>query len=376
MLSPPLSITLTVTSVLALLFIVAYQGQDLGLRHAPFPHAQQEPILAAFSRHRGPLPIPSRTFVISLLRRQDRREDMERLRARLNEAGDSMGEIQWSFVDALEAASPLVSNILASVRTLRTAVASKPEAIYGDREIKLPFSWPVEDESTTLNPTTFWTDTARSLRHHTIHQDSTPLTCATENLTIPTYTPELPEWKILSRNRIAVWHSHFSTVRLAESLNAREDEELETATLILEDDVDMESDVRERLREMWPALPREWDIIFLGHCWSDETLHAPIYVSSTSHTALHPSNAPLCTHAYVLSPKGLRRLLWHLSHPPFSYSRAYDRAVAWLVQSGRMTGFSVVPSVVVQRKIGSSDVMSGTGSRWKDSLADGILDRL
>jgi len=75
----------------------------------------------------------------------------------------------------------------------------------------------------------------------------------------------------------------------------------------------------------------------------------------------------------VLSRRGARRVLLHLRHAPFAYSRAVDQALAWLVRSGRLRAFSVVPPVVVQRKIASSDVMPGRGSVWKDRLFDGVL---
>lgn len=47
--------------------------------------------------------------------------------------------------------------------------------------------------------------------------------------------------------------------------------------------------------------------------------------------------------------------------------------MAWLVQSKRLKGYSLVPSVVVQSKSTRSDVMKGAGedgngSRWKDTL--------
>jgi hypothetical protein len=91
---------------------------------------------------------------------------------------------------------------------------------------------------------------------------------------------------------------------------------------------------------------------------------------------LHPSFGPKCTHAYALSKSGARRLLLHLRYPPFAYSRALDQAFAWLVQSGRIRAYSVVPSVVVQRKVGESDVMygqAGMGSRWKERLVRGVF---
>ena len=45
------------------------------------------------------------------------------------------------------------------------------------------------------------------------------------------------------------------------------------------------------------------------------------------------------------------------------------------MESGRLKGFSVVPSLVIQRKVTESDVMpgKGVGSRWKDSLTNGVF---
>src|ERR1700728_950716 len=100
-----------------------------------------------------------------------------------------------------------------------------------------------------------------------------------------------------------------------------------------------------------------------GHCWSNESTYQALpqptdhdNIRSPSTTHLHPSFAPKCTHAYALSHIGARRLLLHLLYPPFAYSRAFDQALSWLVSSRRLLSFSVVPSVVVQRKNGESDV--------------------
>jgi hypothetical protein len=109
---------------------------------------------------------------------------------------------------------------------------------------------------------------------------------------------------------------------------------------------------------------------------------------NTSHR-LHPSLSPKCTHAYALSHAGARRLLLHLQHPPFAFSRAIDQAFAWLVQSGRLKSFSVVPSLVVQRKISKSDIILAhqgpdtsertakaakfPASVWKEDLLNGVF---
>ena len=128
--------------------------------------------------------------------------------------------------------------------------------------------------------------------------------------------------------------------------------------------------------------------VLAGHCWSNES-HYPalprvpprsvrrlLPFEPRATTALHPSFAPKCTHAYALTRTGARRLLLHLRHLPFAYSRALDQAFAWLVLDGRLSAFSVVPSVVVQRKADGSDIDSGAdgmGSGWRDHLEHGVL---
>lgn len=129
-------------------------------------------------------------------------------------------------------------------------------------------------------------------------------------------------------------------------------------------------------------------IPFQGHCWSNESYYPPVTAKDVRPTnsellqeqpVLHRSFAPKCTHAYALSRTGARRLLLHLRHPLFAYSRALDQAFAWLVLSDRLKAFSVVPSVVVQRKVSGSDIdkgLEGYGSRWKETLIDGVLGTL
>ncbi|KAF8143308.1 hypothetical protein K438DRAFT_1994029 [Mycena galopus ATCC 62051] len=221
---------------------------------------------------------------------------------------------------------------MSQVRSLRQEALGKAERPL-NITIKLPFKWPSPD----IAPTSF-----RETPAPVLVPDSD-------------FKPPL--------TRIACWHSHLSAIQRA-STHARD-----KAALILEDDVDMEADIKEQLSSIWSLLPSDSDIVFLGHCWSNEP--------HTSTTLLHPSRGPLCTHAYALSPTSTKRLLLHLMHPPFAYSRAIDHALAWLVRSARLNSFSVVPSVVVQRKVGKSDVMpmagKGKESGWRDRLVHGVL---
>ncbi|KAF9490281.1 hypothetical protein BDN71DRAFT_200392 [Pleurotus eryngii] len=299
--------------------------------------------------HENTLRIAAQLFVISLPRRTDRREQMDFLRGSLG--------LHWTYIDALDAEDPLVDALLDRVR--RSRLINSNSSV---------LQWPESPHEPLFEAdVTDWID-----------PDSSPLTCALEDNIIPPYSADTPQHLILTRSRIACWHSHLTAIRqIAMSTS-------QYPSVILEDDIDMERDIRDRLHSIWHLLPEDWDIVFLGHCWSDEShyplLEHPRWQIFPSHsplnqTRIHPSNAPKCTHAYALSKKGARRLWSHLSYSPFAYSRAIDQAFAWLIVSGRLQSYSIVPSLVVQRKIEGSDIVTGTkGSRWKDSLYNGVFN--
>jgi hypothetical protein len=89
------------------------------------------------------------------------------------------------------------------------------------------------------------------------NDDPIPLTCSDEFATIRAYSPDLPEHMILTTPRMACWLSHINVMRLIAN-------EREGIAVVLEDDIDMELDIRERLGSIWARLPVEWDIVFLG----------------------------------------------------------------------------------------------------------------
>jgi GR25 family glycosyltransferase involved in LPS biosynthesis len=93
------------------------------------------------------------------------------------------------------------------------------------------------------------------------HASHDPLLCATEDNSVGTYRPDLPEWEYLTPVRIACWYSHLSVI---ESIANDESLAENDAAIVLEDDVDMERDIHTRLQHVWPQLPNDWDIVFLG----------------------------------------------------------------------------------------------------------------
>lgn len=343
------------------------------------------------------LGVASRIYVVSLLRRADRRKDMKELATSL--------DLNFTYVDAVDASDLSVATIMDRVRTLRHDLGAMSDAAarllelgYRDLPSKLPalFAWPADlqaEDVGTPAGAELWThpgillaDSLASPALTTEPQDvSTTLACHIENNFFGSVTEPTKAQYILDLPKIACWHSHMQLLR-----RIVEDED-DRPSIILEDDVNMERDIRERLHGLWSALPMDWDIVYLGHCWSDETEHpalrtvAPPWLANNQgffhslplgpmhRTSLHPASAPKCTHAYALSRQGARRLLAHLRHPPFAYSRAIDQAMSWLVRSDRLKAFSMVPPVIVQRKVDRSDLMPGNGSKWRDTLYDGIL---
>ncbi|EMD41462.1 hypothetical protein CERSUDRAFT_90028 [Gelatoporia subvermispora B] len=387
------------------------------------------------------LGIASRIYVVSLPRRTDRRVAMERLRQTL--------DVNWTYVDAVHSDDTAVGNIIEHVRNLReeleassvtgsaddiehVLISEDAEETWPSQELHWlsdpeleslvlsnsppgtsesdDWSLPVPDAENESLPDTgspyydlsgddpsIYTEPPDDENIRSSENTRHPLTCAIRNyVTGRSWVPSTPAYMILSPAKVACWFSHLQVLRLIAddtaspaTWNNTDNQSKETqnddVTIILEDDIDMERDIEERLKTVWSALPPQWDIVFLGHCWSNESTYPALPVPDINagrragdpiQTALHPSFAPKCTHAYALSRTGARRLLLHLRHPQFAYSRAYDQALAWLVLSGRLKAFSLVPSVAVQRKVDGSDIdagRSGLGSPWRESLMNGVF---
>lgn len=372
------------------------------------------------------LGIFSQVLVVSRPSRVDRRATMERLRLAL--------DIRWSYVDAISHDEPVVDSIIDCVKSVRSGTDSRifewpsdfPSGT-GDLDSSEPLPssksscFPsVLHAASTKFPSAYFssgdapvsdtlaTSVQRSRDIALSSRSAAPLTSAREDHVHGVkFTSHLPSFMLLTPARIACWYSHLTAIQQIADYghlgqhsegNQSSLRKPDDAFLILEDDVDMEQDISERLRAVWSVLPAGWDIVFLGaspllssvlhslkgvtgHCWSNESHHPALVEpnalsSSASPVALHPSFAPKCTHAYAVNPASARRLLHHLTYPPFAYSRALDQALAWLVESNRLKAFSIVPSLVVQHKGSGSDIDEGergTGSRWRDPLEHSIL---
>jgi hypothetical protein len=181
---------------------------------------------------------------------------METLRAALS--------LQWTYVDAIDAQHPAIGKILDNVREQRS-------------DTSVEFRWPSEidtlassseplDIDNWMSASTDGTSRVSSIsgassQDTSIDATPTPLVCATQDNSILPYAPTLSQYRILSPEKIACWYSHLAVIRqVAEHKNRDKN----GATIILEDDIDMEWDIRERLGAVWNLLPAQWDIVFLG----------------------------------------------------------------------------------------------------------------
>ncbi|KAH6905806.1 hypothetical protein BKA70DRAFT_459416 [Coprinopsis sp. MPI-PUGE-AT-0042] len=347
------------------------------------PSLQEIPEPLSGANKSATLGIADKIYVVSLPTREDRRSDMEYLRSQLG--------LRWTYFYGTFSRDPIIAAIYSWVRRIRRGPpvvvdAEGDQSSLGELDGSAPavhFTWPdgIHERAVSFDPL--------PLRHAGIWPDidlepnfnsgivaseaEEVVPCASRNYVIPstnaTREQSFPKHKILTLGRIACWHSHWSLI------HAIANDKSSNTSIILEDDIDMERDTKEQLEHLWKYLPSSWDIVFLGHCWSNESYYPPMSKPLTPFMwALHPSRAPKCTHAYALSREGARRILLHFQYPPFAYSRGIDQAFAWLIESGRIKSFSVVPSIVVQRKISSSDIEAGTGSTWKDTLVHGVFD--
>jgi hypothetical protein len=209
------------------------------------------------NRRNETLGVASAIYVISLSRRHDRRETFDLL-------GTTLG-FRWTYSDAVDSNHPVVGRILDAVRIQREAkqADSMPMQPYWPEDINAQSA---SGQPIDIGGSDLWTldetdsQISSSSQHHSPsnHSFETPLTCGLEDDTVPLYTLGLSDHQILNAPKIACWHSHLDVIRLAASAPAH------TVTLVLEDDIDMEWDTRERLEDMWDGLPAGWDIVFLG----------------------------------------------------------------------------------------------------------------
>jgi hypothetical protein len=217
------------------------------------------------------LGVISEIYVISLPRRTDRRVQMDLLKDALR--------LDWTYIGACEANASAVTTILRQVHVLRHQLVSlrMPEIsafdwprdmedmIYSWGDLRpfgadlwtLPSMHNLSDlaaDAEMVDPYVFThAPSAKALAT----SDPPPLACTSGNNVSAAFSPNLPLYRHLTAAKVACWYSHLQTIR--DIANGKHE-----AALVLEDDVDIERDVKGRLRALWDALPDDWDIVYLG----------------------------------------------------------------------------------------------------------------
>ena len=217
-----------------------------------------------------------------------------------------------------------------------------------------------------------------STDHSTLHASDPNF-----NVTKAMFDPleRIPERQI-SAATVSTFYNHLRVMREMEKNGDR-------TALVLEDDVDVEWDLERRWMGMLRRLPRNWEAVFLGHCWGKELygtyrtlLHQSFPLSEPRraepqylHPNLHKSTAPLCLHGFATSSVGRQRLLSLLMDPWLAFQTPIDTCLPTFISMG-LRAFSVEPPIINQAKVGISDIQQGTGSPWKGVLADSTLERI
>jgi GR25 family glycosyltransferase involved in LPS biosynthesis len=206
----------------------------------------QSSAAADFKTYESTLGVAADIYVANLPRREDRRHNMTVL-------AEALGA-RFTFVDAVDSDSEEIQNILDHVRLYRTH--SEPTE----------FAWPASDAPITPLD---WTG---PLPEGTVLDNSVPLTCNEFDDSPRPYSPTMKDAFILSKKKIACYESHLRLLRrIAASPGSRSwstgrESHVRAAdvAIILEDDIDVEQDFRERLQGLWTTLPKTWDMVFFG----------------------------------------------------------------------------------------------------------------
>ncbi|PIA15816.1 hypothetical protein COEREDRAFT_9052 [Coemansia reversa NRRL 1564] len=117
--------------------------------------------------------------------------------------------------------------------------------------------------------------------------------------------------RTLSNAQLASFRTHLNLINEIVRL------ELASA-LVLSDSIDLDTEIKQHMHTIVPALPDSWDILFLGHCGVNETGRPTAF-----HPRLYVASNPHCMFAYALSRSAAMRLkrvldnMWPNPQKPF-----------------------------------------------------------
>lgn len=235
--------------LVALLFAALVSTSIILLLHTP-PRWQSfadrfgvETFLPPDHRYQLDLGFISSSYVVSLPHRQDRQSDIVKLM-------HLMDFHNWEFFDGVYANTSLVKNLM------RHVVAERANVDWADGGdwMRMSFEWPIDAAETYSPPDSDYSSTLASggaelwPAHELPEIEIPPMMCSEDDFNLQKYRTDVPQWRFLTPERVATYHSHLTLLRRIVDDAARRgvdvrrnpDWQQQDITLVMEDDVDME----------------------------------------------------------------------------------------------------------------------------------------
>ncbi|KAJ2615247.1 hypothetical protein H4S08_001321 [Coemansia sp. RSA 1365] len=181
---------------------------------------------------------------------------------------------------------------------------------------------------------------------------------------------------LINGTHLACYLSHLQIYRRMVS------EGIETA-LVLEDDVDMEIDIKERHAQIMKQVHRkygsDWDMLYLGHCTTDSNEPLTDDLDSLTMRAaynerkvqLYETKYPMCLHAYAVTRDCAQRLAVLLEERLKTVGKEIDLILAVGVQYGMSTVLGTSPPYIVQ--VGRTELPSDLTQLKEGDTAQRLL---
>ena len=233
-------------------------------------------------------------YVLSLSHRTDRRSRMRKIAHALG--------LQFTFVDATSKDSALIGWIAERVKEIRekkrpilAKALGKEEGEIGgmgvdsmwlkDQDVEQRLKFPdltVEDERWTIPAASKAVGDSPQTQQRVVDWVTYLETTAERDSLTPSSMPSSSSmnvsdllWDPLERlparqvndGVIATWYSQTRVWKKIIESN-------DSSALILEDDIDVEWDIERTWPNVARALPEDWEVVFLGHCWGKELARA------------------------------------------------------------------------------------------------------
>ncbi|CAG8687487.1 1898_t:CDS:1 [Racocetra persica] len=115
--------------------------------------------------------------------------------------------------------------------------------------------------------------------------------------------------------------------------------------LILEDDVDFETNITDIMIDIHRNLPESWDTVHLGHCYE---ARGNLVGNSSFPNKLYESMNPQCTHAYAISNSGAYKMLQAID--PMNPRGPIDYEISQQIKYKGIISYSVHPQPIIQYK--------------------------